>query len=117
MAESTVPSPRAAGEGEANAKAKAGYFRPLRNRDFRLLVAGQTTSTVGDFLFIVAFPFLLLNSHASAGGLGASLAVLGITRVIGTLAGGMLADHVQPGPSCSWPTFRACSSSAGWRSH
>jgi MFS family permease len=96
MAESTVPSSRTGGGDEAKAKAKVGYFRPLRNRDFRLLVAGQTTSTVGDFLFIVAFPFLLLDSHAGAGGLGVALAVLGVTRVVGTLTGGMLADRVRP---------------------
>jgi MFS family permease len=96
MAESTVPSSRTGGGGEARAEAKVGYFRPLRNRDFRLLVAGQTTSTVGDFLFIVAFPFLLLDSHAGAGGLGVALAVLGVTRVVGTLTGGMLADRVRP---------------------
>jgi MFS family permease len=96
VAESVVPSSPAAPGSEARAKANASYFQPLRNRDFRLLVIGQTTSTVGDFLFIVAFPFLLLHSHAGVGGLGVALTLLGVTRIAGTLLGGMAADRLQP---------------------
>jgi MFS family permease len=96
VAESAVPSsPPAAGD-EGRTQAKVSYVRPLRHRDFRLLVIGQTTSTVGDFLFIVAFPFLLLNAHAGVGGLGVALTLLGVTRVAGTLVGGMAADRFAP---------------------
>ena len=95
MAESTVPSFPAT-TNETRAVGKASYFRPLRNRDFRLLVTGQTTSTLGDFLFIVAFPFLLLNGRAGLGGLGLALTLLGATRIAGTLLGGMVADRLEP---------------------
>ena len=96
MAESVLPSSPAAPGGQAPRSRAPGFFQPLHRRDFRLLVAGQTTSTAGDFLFIVAFPFLLLHSGAGVGGLGVALTVLGVTRVAGTLLGGLAADRWPP---------------------
>jgi DHA3 family tetracycline resistance protein-like MFS transporter len=71
-------------------------LRPLRRRDFGLLVLGQTASTFGDFLFIVAFPFLLLSGRAGVGGLGLVLTLLGVARLAGTPLGGVLADRWHP---------------------
>jgi len=96
VAESVLPSSPAAPGGQAPRSRAPGFFQPLHRRDFRLLVAGQTTSTAGDFLFIVAFPFLLLHSGAGVGGLGVALTVLGVTRVAGTLLGGLAADRWPP---------------------
>ncbi|WP_232667531.1 MFS transporter [Pseudonocardia sp. TRM90224] len=73
-----------------------GLLDPLRRRDFRLLVGGQTLSTFGDLLFLVAFPFLVLDSGAGIGGLGLTLALLGIARLAATPLGGILADRVHP---------------------
>jgi predicted MFS family arabinose efflux permease len=96
VAESVLPSsPAVPGEGAPRSRTP-GFLRPLHRRDFRLLVIGQTTSTAGDFLFIVAFPFLLLRSGAGVGGLGLALTLLGVTRVAGTLLGGLAADRWPP---------------------
>ena len=113
MAESVLPSPPAAAGGEGRPHERAGLLRPLRRRDFRLLVAGQTTSTLGDFLFIVAFPFLLLDGRAGVGGLGLALTLLGVTRVAGTLVGGLIADR-RPARSVMIGTDATRAAVLGW---
>ncbi|SEL15109.1 MFS transporter [Streptacidiphilus jiangxiensis] len=61
---------------------------------FRLLLAGQFTSTLGDYCFAVALPWLLLSGKG--GGpvlLGAVLACYGVPRVLTIPLGGVLADR------------------------
>jgi DHA3 family tetracycline resistance protein-like MFS transporter len=98
MANSTVsgsPAPVPA-QDKARASALAAFILPLRGHGFRLLVTGQTLSTFGDFLFIVAFPFLVFAGKVGIGGLGVVLTLLGITRLVATPLGGMLADRWHP---------------------
>jgi MFS transporter, DHA3 family, tetracycline resistance protein len=98
MADSAIsgsPAPAPAGAG-GRPSAIAAFLRPLRGRGFRLLVAGQTLSTFGDFLFIVAFPFLVFAGKVGVSGLGLVLTLLGIARLVATPLGGILADRWHP---------------------
>jgi len=66
---------------------------PLGIPAFRLLTAGQFTSTIGDFCYAVALPWLVLSNHGSAAQLGLVLACYGIPRAVLTVPGGSLADR------------------------
>ena len=63
---------------------------------FRLLASGQFTSTVGDYCYAVAIPWLVLSSHGSPALLGFVMACYGIPRMALIPAGGILADKVGP---------------------
>lgn len=69
---------------------------PLSVPAFRLLAAGQFTSTIGDFCYAVALPWLVLSGHGSAAQLGVVLACYGIPRAVLTVPGGSLADRIGP---------------------
>lgn len=69
---------------------------PLARRGFLLLSAGQVTSTIGDYCYAVALPWLVLSSHAGAPTLGAVLACYGLSRTVTLPVGGMLADKIGP---------------------
>ncbi|WP_300609832.1 MFS transporter [Trebonia sp.] len=69
---------------------------PLGVPAFRLLTAGQFTSTVGDYCYVVALPWLVLSNHGSAAQLGLVLACYGIPRTALITVGGSLADRLGP---------------------
>jgi MFS family permease len=69
---------------------------PLVNRNFRLLTAGQVTSTVGDYCYAVALPWLVLSGHGGPALLGTVLACYGVPRVVALPLGGVLADRLGP---------------------
>ena len=69
---------------------------PLGVRAFRLLTVGQFASTIGDYCYAVALPWLVLTDGGSAATLGIVLACYGIPRAVLTLAGGSLADRFGP---------------------
>jgi MFS family permease len=69
---------------------------PLASRDFRLLSAGQLTSTVGDFCYAVALPWLILSTHGGPVLLGTVLACYGVPRTLLIPVGGILTDKVGP---------------------
>jgi predicted MFS family arabinose efflux permease len=69
---------------------------PLSVRSFRLLAGGQFTSTIGDYCYAVALPWLVLSNHGSPALLGLILACYGIPRMALLPAGGVLADKVGP---------------------
>jgi MFS family permease len=69
---------------------------PLASRNFRLLTAGQFTSTVGDYCYAVALPWLVLSTHGGPVLLGTVLACYGVPRTIGIPLGGVLADKLGP---------------------
>jgi MFS family permease len=69
---------------------------PMADRNFRLLTAGQTTSTIGDFCYAVALPWMVLS--ARGGGvavLGLVLACYGVPRTALIPVGGILADKIS----------------------
>jgi predicted MFS family arabinose efflux permease len=69
---------------------------PLADRNFRLLTAGQFTSTVGDFCYAVALPWLVLSTHGGPVLLGTVLACYGVPRTVLIPLGGVLADKFGP---------------------
>ncbi len=69
---------------------------PLADGNFRLLTGGQVTSTVGDYCYAVALPWLVLSGHGGPTLLGTVLACYGVPRVVALPAGGVLADRLGP---------------------
>ena len=69
---------------------------PLKVRSFRLLVGGQFASTIGDYCYAVALPWLVLSTHGGAIMLGIVLACYGVPRTILLPVGGVLADKMGP---------------------
>lgn len=67
----------------------------LALRDFRLLFAGQTVSTVGDQIFPIAVTIAVLNSTGNdAGSVGLVLAARWVALVLFVLLGGVWADRL-----------------------
>jgi MFS family permease len=69
---------------------------PLSVPAFRLLAVGQFSSTIGDYCYAVALPWLVLSNRSSAASLGIALACYGVPRALLTLPGGSLADRFGP---------------------
>ena len=69
---------------------------PLAVRSFQLLTAGQFTSTIGDYCYAVALPWLVLSNHGSVILLGTVLACYGVPRMVVIPVGGVLADKIGP---------------------
>src|SRR6476659_11403198 len=69
-------------------------MQPLRNRNYALLFTGQLTSLIGDQLYVIALPFLIL-SHAGVRELGLVLMCFGIARIATVPIGGVLADRMD----------------------
>jgi MFS family permease len=85
-------------ETPAPASTGRSIFAPLRMRDIRLLVTGQMVSTLGDMVFLVALPFLILGSQLGSRGLSLTLTIFGLARIATALPGGALADRFGPRP-------------------
>jgi MFS family permease len=69
---------------------------PLKVRNFNLLFGGQTISVIGDALYMVALPWLVLTTGGSTQELGIVLAAYGIPRAVCMLVGGWLSDRIGP---------------------
>jgi MFS family permease len=65
----------------------------LRHRDFRLLLAGQTISQIGDAAFVVALGWRAFTLTHKASSLGIVLSVEALGLVTTLLVGGVLADR------------------------
>src|SRR5690242_21265703 len=80
--------------GEEQQKSVAGS--PLKVRNFQLLFSGQTISVIGDALYLVALPWLILTTGGSPQELGVVLAAYGVPRALSMLLGGWLSDRLGP---------------------
>lgn len=69
---------------------------PLAIRPFQLLAGGQFASTIGDYCYAVALPWLVLSNHGSPALLGIVLACYGVPRMVLIPVGGVLADKFGP---------------------
>ena len=67
---------------------------PLGVRSFRLLAGGQFASTIGDYCYTVALPWLVLSNRGGAILLGTVLACYGLPRMVLIPVGGVLADKI-----------------------
>src|SRR4051812_28649850 len=70
-------------------------LEPLRIRDFALLWTGMTTSLVGDFAFLVAYPWLTFQLTSNPATLGLISALYFAPTVILLTIGGVLTDRVE----------------------
>ena len=68
--------------------------RPLRHRNFRFLVIGSATSTLGNSITPVALAFAVLDLGGSATDLGLVVAAFALADVVTVLFGGVLGDRV-----------------------
>lgn len=93
MPPDTGAAPTHARATESPRRRRAG---PLRVRNFRLLIAGQMVSTVGDMFFAVAMPWFILSNGGTPRDLGIVLAAYGIPRAGFVLLGGSLSDRLHP---------------------
>ncbi|MFE1316754.1 MFS transporter [Kitasatospora phosalacinea] len=66
---------------------------PLRIPGFRLLLAGQFASMLGDCCYAVALPWLVLGGRGGTALLGTVLACYGVARAATIPLGGVLADR------------------------
>ncbi|MDQ2941662.1 MAG: MFS transporter [Chloroflexota bacterium] len=71
-------------------------LRPLRDRDFRLLFGGETTSFLGDQFHLVALAWLTLQLTGSGLALGTVLMTAAVPRAVLVLLGGALSDRFSP---------------------
>ena len=74
--------------------AAAWHGGPLSVGSFRLLACGQFTSTLGDYCYAVALPWLVLSTHGGAVLLGTVLACYGLPRTVLIPVGGLLTDKI-----------------------
>jgi MFS family permease len=72
-----------------------GRLGPLRHHNFRLLVAGTGTSSLGNAITPVALAFAVLELGGSASELGLVLAAFALAEVVTVLLGGVLGDRVS----------------------
>src|SRR5215475_9171142 len=100
LVKSPAKTPASAQDGSmeaGTAKPVAGeMMQPFKVRNFQLLFGGQTISVIGDALYMVALPWLILTTGGSAQELGIVLAAFGIARALSMLAGGWLSDRLGP---------------------
>lgn len=71
-------------------------WQPMAERDFRLLLLGQSVSRFGDYFYFVALPWLALKLTGSEFTLGAVLMVGGLSQAAFQLIGGAISDRVSP---------------------
>lgn len=69
---------------------------PLRHPRFRLLVAGQLGSNVGDAFYAVALPWYVLSTHGGVVLLATVLAAYGVPRTVLLAVGGHASDRWRP---------------------
>jgi MFS family permease len=74
---------------------RAGMFRALRSRPFRLYFAGQVASASGTFLQQTAMGWLVLKLTGNAASLGLVLAAGGVPSLLLGPWGGSIADRVD----------------------
>jgi len=61
-----------------------------------MLAGGQFASTIGDYCYAVALPWLVLSTHGGTILLGTVLACYGVPRTVLIPLGGVLADKIGP---------------------
>ena len=73
-----------------------GSLGPLRHPGFRLLVAGQLASNMGDAFYAVALPWYVLADHGGVLLLATVLAAYGVPRTGLLVVGGYASDRWRP---------------------
>ena len=92
----TKPSPPTSEQAPEQLPESVSLWRPLANRNFRLLTIGESVSNLGDQFYFVALPWLTLQLTGSPLDLGVVLMVVAIPRAILMILGGALSDRFSP---------------------
>ncbi len=71
-------------------------FKPLANRNFRLLWIGEGISLIGDQFYLIAIGFITMQITGSALALGTVMMTAAIPRAILMLLGGAITDRFSP---------------------
>jgi hypothetical protein len=79
----------------ARLEGQRASLAPLRERAFRLLWLGQTTSSAGNALVEVAFVFAILHIHGTVTDIGCIFAIQAAAGLAFLLAGGVWADRMR----------------------
>lgn len=82
--------------GGGGSTSSAAIRHILKDRNFRFLWIGQGVSLLGDQLYIVALPWLVLRLTGSALATGTVLALVAVPRAAFMLLGGALTDRFSP---------------------
>jgi MFS family permease len=77
-------------------------LRVLRRRDYRLLVAAQAVSVLGERMVPVALAFAVLHLGGSVSEVGLVLAARTLPIVACLLVGGVVADRVSRRARACW---------------
>ncbi|HET8776818.1 MAG TPA: MFS transporter [Candidatus Limnocylindria bacterium] len=85
----SIPATEETGRGPA-------LLQPLRERDYRLVFAGETVSVLGDQFHFVALAWLALQLTGSGLALGTVLMTAAIPRAVFMLVGGAFSDRFSP---------------------
>src|SRR5512142_342089 len=75
---------------------EARLWQPLAVRDFRLIWIGEAISVLGDQFYLVALPWLVLQTTGSPLAVGTTLMTAAIPRAAFMLLGGAVTDRVAP---------------------
>ena len=92
----TTPSPPTPEQVPEQLQEPVSLWRPLANRNFRLLAIGESVSNLGDQFYFIALPWLTLQLTGSPLDLGAVLMAVAIPRAILMILGGALSDRFSP---------------------
>lgn len=87
----------ATGNARPTMRANAGSpsTRLWRNRNFNILWAGQTLSSLGDSFALVALPLLVLQATGSVAQMGLVTGVTGIGQIVAGIFAGVIVDRVD----------------------
>jgi MFS family permease len=81
------------GDGVTAGRGRVSRFAPLRNRNFRLLLIGQTTSALGDAMVPIALSFAILADGGTALDIGLVFGTVAVAELALFLVGGVAADR------------------------
>lgn len=95
------PSDTQAGS-EASPTPRPKLWRPLAERDFRLLWFGESISLFGDQFYLVALPWLTLQLTGSGLALGTVMMAAAVPRAALMLVGGAVSDRLAPRSLMLW---------------
>ncbi|REH46859.1 putative MFS family arabinose efflux permease [Kutzneria buriramensis] len=89
---------RVAGTALTAGEPAVRLLAPLRERRFALYLIGQMLSQVGDGIYLVTLPFVMLNQGGGPANLGVVLACYGAARLAFFPVGGTLVDRLGARP-------------------
>lgn len=89
---------RVAGTAVTSGEPAVRLLAPLRERRFALYLIGQLLSQVGDGIYLVTLPFVMLGQGGGPANLGVVLACYGTARLAALPIGGALADRLGARP-------------------